>query len=89
MGTPPRQGTRGRVPKPRRDPPPDLKYAIVIKERAHGRVVKVTTRILYGTTPCRSKRPRASPVSHTTNTYGVERNNLTIRQHPLVRMDDR
>ena len=24
---------------------------------------------------------RASPISHTIHTYGVERNNLTIRQH--------
>ena len=28
-GTPPRQGTRGRLPKPRRYPPPDLCYAVV------------------------------------------------------------
>ena len=33
-GTPPRQGTRGRMPKPRRYPPPDLCYAVVVKERA-------------------------------------------------------
>lgn len=80
-GTPPRQGTRGRVPKPRRYPPPDLCYAIVIKERAHGRVVQVTTRIVYGTTVQVEAALRASPVSHTINTDGVERNNLTIRQH--------
>ena len=49
-GTPPRQGTRGRLPQSRRYPPPDLCYAVVIKERAHGRVVHVTTRIVYGTT---------------------------------------
>ncbi len=41
--TPPRQGTRGRFPKPRRYPPPDLCYAVVVKERARGRVVHVTT----------------------------------------------
>jgi hypothetical protein len=29
--TPPRQGTRGRFPKPRRYPPPDLYYAVVVK----------------------------------------------------------
>src|SRR5262245_11430836 len=39
---PPRQGPRGRLPKPRRMPPPDLCYAIVVKERANGRVVEVT-----------------------------------------------
>ncbi len=48
--TPPRQGTRGRFPKPRRYPPPDLCYAVVVKERARGRVVHVTTRLVYGTT---------------------------------------
>ena len=46
---PPRQGTRGRLPKPRRMPPPDLCYAVVVKERANGRVVEITTRIVYGT----------------------------------------
>jgi transposase-like protein len=40
---PPRQGTRGRLPKPRRTPPPDLCYAVVVKERENGRVVEVTT----------------------------------------------
>src|SRR5215467_9440894 len=37
--TPPRQGTRGRFPHPRRCPPPDLCYAIVVKERTSGRVM--------------------------------------------------
>jgi hypothetical protein len=45
-GTPPRHGTRGRLPTPRRYPPPDLCYAVVVKERAHGRVVHVTTRMV-------------------------------------------
>jgi IS1 family transposase len=53
----------------------------VIKERAHGRVVHVTTHIVYGTTVELEAALRASPVSRTINTYGVERNNLTIRQH--------
>jgi len=78
---PPRHGTRGRFPKPRRVPPPDLCYAVVVKEREQGRVVEVTTRIVYGTTEQVEAALRASPVSHTINTYGVERNNLTIRQH--------
>ena len=30
-----------RLPQPRRYPPPDLCYAVVVKERAHGRVVHV------------------------------------------------
>jgi hypothetical protein len=80
-GTPPRQGTRGRLPKPRRYPPPDLCYAVVVKERAHGRVIHVTTRIVYGTTEQIEAALQASPGSYTINTYGVERNNLTVRQH--------
>ena len=79
--TPPRQGTRGRFPQPRRYPPPDLCYAIVVKERKHGRVIQVTTRVVYGTTAQVEAALQASPVSRTINTYGVERNNLTIRQH--------
>ncbi len=80
-GTPLRQGTRGRFPKPRRYPPPDLCYAVVVKERTDGRVVHITTRIVYGTTTQVEAALRTSPVSRAINTYGVERNNLTIRQH--------
>jgi hypothetical protein len=78
---PSRQGLRGRLPKPHRYPPPDLCYAVVVKERAHGRVVHVPTRIVYGTTAQVETALRTSPVSRAINTYGVERNNLTIRQH--------
>ena len=78
---PPRHGTRGRFPKPRRVPPPDLCYAVVVKERENGRVVEVTTRIVYGTAAQVETALHASPVSFTINTYGVERNNLTVRQH--------
>jgi IS1 family transposase/transposase-like protein len=79
--TPSRQGTRGRLPKPRRYPPPDLCYAVVVKERAHGRVVHVTTRLVYGTTEQVETALRMSPVSRTITTYGVERQHLTVRQH--------
>ena len=81
MGDPPRQGLRGRVPKPRRYPPPDLCYAVVVKDRVHGRVVHVTTRIVSGPTAQVEAALRASPVSRAINTDGVERNTLTIRQH--------
>lgn len=79
--TPPRQGRRGRFPKPRRCPPPELCYAVVVKQREGGRVVRVTTRLVYGTTPQVDVALQASPVTHTITTYGVERNNLTVRQH--------
>ncbi len=78
---PPRNGTRGRFPNPRHIPPPDLCYAVVVKERENGQVVEVTTRIVYGTTEQVEAALQASPVSRTINTYGVERNNLTVRQH--------
>lgn len=78
---PPRNGTRGRFPNPRRVPLPDLCYAVVVKEREKGRLIKVTTRIVYGTTQQVEAALRTSPVSTTINTYGVERNNLTTRQH--------
>jgi len=79
--TPPRRFPRGRPPGPRLIPPPDLVYAVVVKEREGGQVVRVTTRIVYGTEAQVMQRLRASPVSDTISTYGVERNNLTIRQH--------
>jgi len=47
---PQRQGTRGRFPKPDRVPPPELCYAVVVKKREQGRVVEVSTRIVYGST---------------------------------------
>src|SRR5512137_105142 len=38
-----RQGQRGRHPKPRLMPQPDLLYAQVVKHRENGRLVEVTT----------------------------------------------
>jgi len=54
---------------------------VVVKKREHGRVVEVSTRIVYGNQAQVDAALAASPVSATINTYGVERNNLTIRQH--------
>ncbi len=81
LKTPPRCGSRGRLPKPRKCPPPDLCYAVVVKERAGGRVVNMTTRIVYGTEAQIQRALQDSPVNTTINTSGVERNNLTVRQH--------
>jgi IS1 family transposase len=78
---PPRQGSRGPLPAPQKYPPPDLCYAVVVKERERGRVVNVTTRIVYGTEEQIRIALHNSPVSQVINTYGVERNNLTVRQH--------
>ena len=73
---PPRHGTRGRFPNPQRVPPPELCYAVVVKKREKGRVVEVTTRIVYGSLEQVEATLQASPVSRTINTYGVERNRL-------------
>jgi IS1 family transposase len=79
--TPQRQGTRGRFPLSRKRPPPDLCYAVVVKEREGQHLVSVTTRLVYGTEQQLLTFLRMSPVSKVINTYGVERNNLTVRQH--------
>lgn len=81
LQTPPRHGSRGRLPTPRKVPPPDLCYAVVVKERKRGHVVNVTTRIVYGSQEQIQRALHDSPVSTTMNTSGVERNNLTVRQH--------
>jgi len=77
---PPRRGARGPLPAPRKAPPAELCDAVVVKERERGRVVNVTTRIVYGNEQQVLAALLASPVSTTINTSGVERNNLTIRQ---------
>lgn len=79
--TSPRRFPRGRLPAPRLQPLADLVYAVVIKERERGRVVRVTSQIIYGTEAQVVACLQASPVSHTISTWGVERNNLTVRQH--------
>lgn len=65
---PPRQGSRGPLPAPRKYPPPDLCYAVVVKEREHGRVINVTTRIVYGTEEQVRIALQDSPVSQVINT---------------------
>lgn len=79
--TPPRRFKRGRPPSPRLEPPPDLIYAVVIKEREHGHVTQVTTQVVYGTEAQVVACLHASCISQAISTWGVERNNLTIRQH--------
>src|SRR5438128_8526762 len=44
-------GKRGPKPKPQLLPPPDLNYAQVVKCRKGGRVVRVTTTIIFGAEP--------------------------------------
>src|SRR6266498_279345 len=75
-----RQERRGAYPKPQRRPPPSLQYAQVVKRRKGGRIVEVSTRVVFGTPEAVAARLAHSPVSWTVNTSFVERGNLTQRQ---------
>jgi hypothetical protein len=77
---PERQGQRGRRPQPRWVPPPDLLYAQVVKHRRKGRVVKVTTEVVFGTPEALGAYRKRSPASRRVNTAFVERQNNTMRQ---------
>ena len=85
------KGLRGRLPKPRRVPSPDLRYAQVHKERQGGRVVKVTRSVIFGKRqPVEAQAAslrRADGMEGQINTAYIERDNLTLRQelHRLAR----
>lgn len=76
---PERRGRRGPRPKPRLEPRPDLLYAQVVKHRHKGRVVKITEKIVFGTTAMLQAYLDRSPVSQHLNTAFVERHNGTMR----------
>ncbi len=78
---PPRTGKQGRPRRAYKVPPDDLLYAVVCKRREGSRVVEVTTQVIYGSPERIAQVLHHSPTSNTISTYGVERNNLTIRQH--------
>lgn len=44
-------------------------------------MVEVTTEVVYGSPKRIAELLLHSTTSHTISTYGVERNNLTVRQH--------
>jgi len=77
---PERRGARGASPKLRRRPLPSLFYAQVVKKRDKGRVVEVTTHVVFGALEAVAQCLAISPVSQTVNTSFVERDNLTQRQ---------
>ncbi len=74
---PQRKGDRGRFPKPRQVPPEGLQYATVHKQREKGRVVSVTTQIVYGNKD--KIEALLSSLGQKINTSFVERINLTLR----------
>ncbi|MBW2148689.1 MAG: hypothetical protein JRG73_08385 [Deltaproteobacteria bacterium] len=72
---------RGRPKKPKLKPPPELKYAQVLKHRRKGRVVSISTKVIFGKEEEIKMLLEASPVSKSVNISFIERNNLTLRQH--------
>jgi len=78
---PERRGRRGRLPKVRLEPPPNLLYVQVVKERRKGRVIRVWTKIVFGGEEALAKYLEDSPVSRHVNTAFVERENGTLRHH--------
>jgi IS1 family transposase len=77
--TPPRTGKRGRPKAPYKVAPTGLTYAVVEKTRAKGRVVKVATRVVFGTMAAVVLALGTSRVSRAINTAFVERENATDR----------
>jgi IS1 family transposase len=74
-----RTGRPGRPRKPVKVLAKGLKYATVHKERANGRVVKVTTRVIFGTLAAVLAALALSLVSKVVNTVFVERHNGSDR----------
>jgi IS1 family transposase len=77
----PKTGKRGRPRKPVLIAPKKLLYAQVVKRRKKGRVVSITTQVIFGTEKAVAAKLKQSPVSTAINTSFVERNNLTMRHH--------
>jgi IS1 family transposase len=75
----PRTGRPGRPRKPKKVLPKELKYATVHKERENGRVVKVTTRVVFGTVTAVLAALAVSLVSKVVNTAFVERHHGSDR----------
>ena len=76
---PPRTGRRGRPRKAQVALPPELTYATVHKERENNRVVRVSTRLVFGTAVALILALLFSKVSRSVNTCFVERHNGTDR----------
>ena len=76
---PPRTGKRGRPRQPFKVAPPGLNYATVHKTRKKGRVVSVTTRVIFGVMAAVQGALANSAVSRAVNTSFVERHNGTDR----------
>jgi IS1 family transposase len=78
---PPRRGTRGPPPHPRRVPHQELRDAQVVKTRERGRVVAVDHHAVCGDAQRMAALLATLPTSATINTSVVEREHLALRQH--------
>ena len=76
---PERTGRPGRPRKPYTVLPPEVTYATVHKHRENDRVVRVSTRVVFGTLAAVALALLASAVSWVVNTSFVERHNGTDR----------
>src|SRR5204863_5253046 len=76
---PPRTGRRGRPRRPYTTVAPEVTYATVHKERENNRVVRVSTRVVFGTAAAVALAVAASAVGRVVNTSFVERHNGTDR----------
>ena len=76
---PPRTGRPGRPRNPYTVIPPAVTYATVHKHRQNGRVVRVSTRVVFGTLLALALALAVSAVSRVVNTCFVERHNGTDR----------
>ena len=76
----PRTGKRGRPKNPVKEPHPDLVYAQLVKDKQHGRLKSLTTRVCWGA-------ERLAALGLKISTSFVERFNLTLRHAlaPLTR----
>ena len=67
------------VRAPRTEAPPGLRYATVHEVRRPGRVLRVVTRLIFGTAALLARALAASAVSHAVNVSSLERQHLTDR----------
>jgi len=77
--TPPRTGKRGRPKASYKVAPKGLTYAMVEKTREKGRVIKIATRVIFGTMAAVAAALGMSSASRAVNTSFVERQNGTDR----------
>ena len=77
--SPPRKGRPGRPRSASRVVPEGLTHAVVEKARSKGRIIKVASRVVFGTMAAVTRALGMSGVSRAINTAFIERENGTAR----------